>query len=228
MHHYRLHHDPLSSHQQIAALVREMKRSPVLDVGSAQGMLGQLLQGSGLEVDAVEPNPEWAESARPFYRQIQAASIEQADLREGYYQVIICADVLEHTMDPEGVLRRLRRCAAPDAVFVVSLPNIAHISVRLMLLFGFFPRMKRGVLDQTHRHFFTRDTAAQIFREVGLKVVRIGATPVPLDNPSKPAWVRSFIRMLMKAQGLAVLLLPRLFAMQWIFVATARKRKNEG
>lgn len=223
MHHYRLHHDPLSSHQQIASLVREMKRAPVLDVGSAQGMLGQLLQGSGLDVDAVEPNPEWGNSARQYYRNLQIAGIENADLTDGHYQVVVCADVLEHTMDPVGVLKRLRQCATKDAVFIVSLPNIAHISVRMMLLFGFFPRMKRGLLDQTHRHFFTRDTAEQIFNEAGLKVTRVGATPVPLQGPQKPGLLSAIFKLMMKAQGIAVLVLPRLFAMQYIFVVTAPK-----
>ena len=66
--HYRLHHDPKSSHQQIATLLRRAKRGPILDVGAAQGFLGQLLVDSGLAVDAVEPNPYWADHARPWYR----------------------------------------------------------------------------------------------------------------------------------------------------------------
>ena len=106
--HYRLHNDPRSSHQQIATLIRRWQRGPVLDVGAAQGFLGRLLQGSGLPIDAVEPNRDWAEGAAPFYRQVWPLTIEDAPLPARVYRVVVCADVLEHTADPVAVLLRLR------------------------------------------------------------------------------------------------------------------------
>ncbi len=39
--------------------MRELRLSPVLDVGAAQGMLGHLIQDTGLTIDAIEANPEW-------------------------------------------------------------------------------------------------------------------------------------------------------------------------
>src|SRR4051812_29471581 len=165
--HYRLKNDPLSSHYQILAVVRQLQKSPILDVGSAQGMLGQLLQGSGLEIDAVEPNPAWASAARPYYRQLYQGTIETTDLPKDHYKVIVCGDVLEHTVDPVAVLNQLRKHATSDATFIVSLPNVAHIAVRLMLLLGYFPKMERGILDKTHLHFFTRETAQQMLGRAG-------------------------------------------------------------
>ena len=78
MHHYRLHRDPRSSHQQIIGHVLRLRKDPVLDVGAAQGILGRLAEGSGLTIDAVEPNPQWAEHARPHYRQVFTSTIEAA------------------------------------------------------------------------------------------------------------------------------------------------------
>src|ERR687886_753690 len=95
--HYRLHQDPKSSHQQIAQIIRRRGRGPILDVGAAQGFLGQLLQDSEFVVDGVEPNPVWAERARPFYRQVWPATIEDAPLPACTYRTVVCADVLEHT-----------------------------------------------------------------------------------------------------------------------------------
>src|SRR5258706_5385014 len=68
--HYALHSDPQSSHQQIAWLVGRIGRAPVLDVGAAQGFLGQMLQQDGVIIDAVEPHPLWAAHARPYYRTV--------------------------------------------------------------------------------------------------------------------------------------------------------------
>jgi 2-polyprenyl-3-methyl-5-hydroxy-6-metoxy-1,4-benzoquinol methylase len=219
MHQYRAHHGPRSSHQQIARFVRELNVGPVLDVGSAQGIIGQLLHDSGLEIDAVEPNRAWADAARPYYRDVFPCAIEEAQLPSSHYRVIVCGDVLEHTPDPVCALRRLRRYAAEDAVYLISLPNVAHVAVRAMLLFGYFPRMDRGILDRTHLHYYTRDTAEQMLREAGLRVTQVSATPVPFDGMYHGNGMRWLIDLSMKAQHAAIDLMPRLFAMQWLFVA---------
>lgn len=217
--HYRLHRDPKSSHQQIATLVQRLGRSPILDVGAAQGFLGQLLGNTALTIDAVEPNPYWAEHAQPFYRQVFASSIEAANLPDAAYRVIVCADVLEHTVDPEAVIAQLRRVATDDALFIISLPNVAHLAVRLMLLFGRFPQMERGILDRTHLHFYTLDTAADMLRRAGLEVVRARPTGVPLDELWREGEGNLLFNALMRLQHFALLLAPRLFGFQWVIVA---------
>jgi len=219
MSHYHAKTDASSSHGQITRLVRELGRGPVLDVGAAQGILGQMLADARLDIDAIEPNPEWARAARAHYRNVYNCAIETTNGLPERYGVIICGDVLEHTVDPVAALRKLRTYAADDATFIVSLPNVAHIAVRVLLLFGRFPRMSRGILDRTHLHFFTRDTAEDLLRDAGLRVARASGTPVPLDfiwPRMRGTWV---LRLAMRAQGALVRLLPRLFAYQWVFVA---------
>jgi 2-polyprenyl-3-methyl-5-hydroxy-6-metoxy-1,4-benzoquinol methylase len=217
--HYRLHRDPKSSHQQISQLLKHLKPALTLDVGAAQGFLGQLSQGTGLVIDAVEPEPRWAEAAKPFYRQVFASGIEEAHLADATYDAVVCADVLEHVVDPAAVLTQLQRVTKPGATFIISLPNVAHLAVRMMLLFGRFPQMQRGILDRTHLHFYTRSTAIDMLQAAGLRVEKVFATGVPLDElwPSGEGnWIFS---LLMRLQHLAVRLLPRLFGFQWIFVA---------
>src|SRR5215212_8731599 len=125
--HYRLRKDRKSSHQQIARLLREKRPGLVLDVGAAQGILGRLMgedlqfascdlrlgEKSKIEIDAIEPNSQWAEEARPLYRRVMNSTVEQADLGEGVYDCVVCADVLEHLADPVGTLKQLRKAAKP-------------------------------------------------------------------------------------------------------------------
>jgi 2-polyprenyl-3-methyl-5-hydroxy-6-metoxy-1,4-benzoquinol methylase len=218
---YRLHQHPESSHQQIATLLRRLGRSPVLDVGAAQGFLGTLMRDANLVLDGVEPQPAWAAQARGFYRQMFETDIESADLPDHAYRVIVCADVLEHTVNPSAVLRRLRRAATEDALFVISLPNVAHIAVRLMLLVGRFPKMERGILDRTHLHFYTRATAEDLLRSAGLQVKTVSATAVPLHDVWPTGVAGGLLGATMWLQRVAVRVAPRLFAFQWILVADA-------
>ena len=178
-----------------------------------------MLQGTGQAIDAVEPNPHWAEHARAFYRNVYPSTIEEANLPGQTYDAIVCADVLEHVPDPLGVLKQLRRVATDDALFVISLPNVAHLAVRLMLLFGKFPKMDRGILDRTHLHFFTKDTAAALLQSAGLRIERVSCTGVPLDEVWKSGEGKMLFNVLMRTQHLFLSALPRLFAMQWIFIA---------
>jgi len=191
----------------------------VLDVGAAEGLLGQALAGSGMVLDAIEPNPQWAGAARPLYRKVYAATVEAVELEPGAYDAIVCADVLEHLVDPVAALRRLKSAAAPGAVFLVSVPNIAHLAVRLLLLSGRFPSMERGPLDKTHLHFYTRATAEQMLAAAGLRVTAVHATAAPLDE----IWPRGrgglLFRALTAGQHGAVWLWPRLLGYQWLFEA---------
>src|SRR5436305_11579362 len=75
---YRRHRDPRSSHQQISTLLRQLRPRAILDVGAAQGILAELLQGTGLTLDAIEPQPNWALHARPLYRRVFDCTVEQA------------------------------------------------------------------------------------------------------------------------------------------------------
>ena len=127
--------------------------------------------------------------------------------------------MLEHVPDPAAVLRDLRTAAAPGATFIISLPNVAHLAVRLMLLCGQFPKMDRGILDRTHLHFFTKDTAADLLQGCGLKIEQIHCTGIPLDELFRSGEGTWWFNMMMRAQHMMLSLLPRLFAMQWVFVA---------
>jgi hypothetical protein len=132
--------------------------------------------------------------------------------------------VLEHLPDPLVVLGQLRQIATPDATFIISVPNVAHLAVRMMLLFGMFPKMERGILDRTHLQFWTRDTFAALLKQAGLRVQRVSATGVPLDEVWKKGEGSLPYRMMAGVQNLLVRALPRVFAMQWIFVARAARQ----
>jgi 2-polyprenyl-3-methyl-5-hydroxy-6-metoxy-1,4-benzoquinol methylase len=200
--------------------VRELRLSPILDVGAAQGMLGHSIADTGLTIDGIEANPQWAEMARPHYRNVWASYVEQAPLEPGTYKLVVCGDVLEHTPDPAGVLKRLIEASTPDGKFIISVPNVAHLAIRLMLLFGRFPKMERGILDKTHLQFFTKDTAIDMVKSAGLRVEKITCTGVPLDELWKTGEGKPLYKLMTGMQHLALDVAPRLFGFQWIILAS--------
>lgn len=194
---YVVKDDPWSSHSIIRTWMTQCAAGTrVLDVGAATGMLGQQFTPAGLILDGIEPHPAWAEIARPYYASLICGMLDQAEdafLRD--HQVVVCADVLEHMAQPEQALRRLVALQPAGSQFLISVPNIANLWVRLNLLAGRFDYTERGILDRTHLHFFTRRTFKSMLLSAGLVVAELRATPIPLNlvHPSfeRAAWGRS-------------------------------------
>ncbi len=91
----------------------------------------------------------------------------------GRPDLMLFLDVLEHLPDPLAVLRDLTAQLAPNGAVIVSLPNVAHLSVAAPLLFqGKFDYQDAGILDRTHLRFFVRHTAVDLLSRAGLTVRR--------------------------------------------------------
>jgi 2-polyprenyl-3-methyl-5-hydroxy-6-metoxy-1,4-benzoquinol methylase len=173
---------PWSSHWYIRRWLSECNPGiKVLDIGTASGIIGQALSDSGFFLTGLEPEPRWAEIARPFYQKFWQGTIEEAppDILAGQ-DIVILADVLEHLSNPESVLKHLYDLQPAGCIFIISVPNIANLSVRLNLLLGRFDYQERGILDKTHRRLFTRNTLYQLLLSCGLEILESSPTPVPL------------------------------------------------
>ncbi len=176
-----------SSHSIIAAHLNALPaQNKILDVGTASGTLARMCQNNPLRLFGVEPNPEWAQIAAPLYEKIWVGFIDDIDdeFLKGYDAVVL-GDVLEHLVAPETVLQKLAAFQGSNAVFMISVPNIANLWVRLNLLFGRFDYTDRGILDKTHLRFFTRKTLITMLKNTGLEIVSIQVTPIPLELVSK-------------------------------------------
>src|SRR5581483_1728689 len=90
-----------------------------------------------------------------------------AALGESRFDVVVCADVLEHLRDPARVLAALPPLLAPGGYLVASVPNVAHASVVAELLQGRFPYRPQGLLDDTHVRFFTREAIERCLEAAG-------------------------------------------------------------
>jgi len=175
--------DPWSSHSKVVnSLACLAPGANVLEVGVATGFLGQLLSTAGYNVYGIEPNQDWAEQASPYYVELFRCALENLpDYWLRGYDAVICADVLEHMVEPERALRRLVDLAPEVCRFVISVPNVANVWVRLNLLFGRFDYAERGILDRTHLRFFTRRTLLAMIATAGLDIAHLDATPIPLS-----------------------------------------------
>jgi 2-polyprenyl-3-methyl-5-hydroxy-6-metoxy-1,4-benzoquinol methylase len=172
--------DPYSAHQLVLNYCA--RAATVLDVGCSAGALGRRLAEAGAVVDGIEHDPDAAAEARRWYREVHVGDVETMGISlGGPYDAVLCADVIEHLRAPEALLRCLRPLLAPNGRLVISTPNIANWSMRLLHLAGRWDYQDRGIMDKTHLRFFTRRTLEALIETAGYQVVHLDVTvPLPV------------------------------------------------
>ncbi|MCV7098955.1 class I SAM-dependent methyltransferase [Mycobacterium palustre] len=149
----------------------------VLEIGCAQGAFGAAVKRrTGAEVWGIEFNPDAAKRASTVLDLVLVgdADAQIAQLPDGYFEVVICNDVLEHLVDPVYTLKQLRRKMKPHGVVVASIPNIRFLpALSAIVVHKDFPREDFGIFDRTHLRFFTRKSMVRLFEEAGFSMRRI-------------------------------------------------------
>jgi SAM-dependent methyltransferase len=220
---YQLKSDPYSSHSLILSALGEGRGRRVLDVGAAHGYLSELLTARGFHVTGIEGDPLLAEIART-----KCASLHLADLDlplpplDGPFDAILYGDVLEHLKNPLRILKSLNENLKPGGLAIVSVPNVAHLWIRIQLLAGNFQYTDRGILDRTHLRFFTLSSFRSFLRDADLDILRLLATPVPLPLLVPTRFQGRLFRALHALNAAAARSWKSLLAFQ--FVAVAQKR----
>jgi 2-polyprenyl-3-methyl-5-hydroxy-6-metoxy-1,4-benzoquinol methylase len=106
--------------------------------------------------------------------------IRQADLREpgqeSAFDVVICADVLEHIDDDESVIRHLARALKPGGVLLVTSPSVPQPK-HLWLVSWRERRIGFQPSDYGHvRDGYTEDRLRELFEAAGLGVESVRRT----------------------------------------------------
>ncbi len=208
-----------SSHWWALGWISTLKSTArALDIGPGSGVLGQALHDRGIgDSSAVEIDPATREKLEGLYRQV-AGTLDDLSVRT--YDFVLLMDVLEHMSQPEEFLKRLLPLLNPGGTLLVSVPNIAHWSIRLSLLLGKFDYTDRGILDRTHLQHFTKDRIIGLlgrFPSLRVKEYSISIVPVELllaEGVRKKKSVRLFLQFFGKLRRTLGSYLPGLCAYQ--------------
>lgn len=153
--------------------------STVLEIGCSTGYVSRYLREmKGCVVTGIEVDPDAAGQAAAFCRQILIGDIEKEDLLDPLkgqqFDVILLGDVLEHLINPQLVLARLKGFLSPSGKVLISVPNVANWRIRLNLATGKFQYSDEGLLDKTHLRFFTYRSLREMIEKTGYRIYDMG------------------------------------------------------
>ncbi|NIS74306.1 MAG: methyltransferase domain-containing protein [Deltaproteobacteria bacterium] len=168
----------------ISSLKRKYRN--VLDIGCGDGSTLQELKKLqlaecvvGLDLICKEPRVAFSHPDEFLVGNIENIELPYED---GYFDLIICADVIEHLIDPWNVLKNLHRLLGEGGNIVASFPNVSYRKILRNLIFrNDFEYVESGILDRGHLRFFTIKTALKMIRESGYKNVEV----VPIYGKTK-------------------------------------------
>jgi len=222
--HYPLKESKYSSHYYFERLTGT--NQDVLDIGCGEGFMAAKIAAQGNRVVGIDALP------RPAREDVFESYIS-TDLSQGLgdavrqlagkqFDRVLLMDVLEHLMKPEQLLQDCRGLLKPTGQLLVSVPNVANLTVRLSLALGQFNYAERGILDKTHLRFFTRKTARQLLEANGFEVVQQKMTVVPLELILGLSTKNPLMRFMTSALAFTTALLPGLLGYQTVLVARAK------
>lgn len=199
--HYPEKHSRYSSHSKIVARVKSS--STVLDIACGRGYISKrLIHEKNCVVDGIDflsPTDVAKELRQYTQLDLNKDTEKVAEIvRRGHYDFILLPDILEHLNDPEALIQSIREASpiSKTCLILASTGNIAFGIVRIMLFLGFFNYGVRGILDRTHRHFYTRKSFARLFQQCGYDIKEQFSAPFPLETVLPAA---NFLRPLASA-----------------------------
>jgi SAM-dependent methyltransferase len=155
-----------------APLVRFVRslgeRESALDLGCGDGRLTAEL--SARELTAADVSPVALERARrrlpASARLVELEPDAPLPLGDSRFDLVLCADTLEHVRDVQLLLSETRRVLRPGGTLAVATPTHGRLTALRLLVRGF-----ESGFDplSPHLRFFTRRSLEHVLRELGFE-----------------------------------------------------------
>ena len=135
----------------------------VLDVGAAGGSFLAAARERGFEPHGCEPSRWMCQFAREHYGlDLFPGTLFDMPLKPGTADLLTLWDVIEHTPDPQAVLRRAHELLTPSGVLAMSYPDYGSLAARLL-------GSRWPFLLTVHLYYFTPATMSALLRRTGFE-----------------------------------------------------------
>lgn len=153
------------------------RKSNVLDIGCGSGQLGQyFISELNCEVTGIEITTHNYEIAKTVLTNTLLGDIESLDIKliGTDFNYVIFSDSLEHMLNPDKVLARVKQLISKNGELLISIPNVRNFRVTLpLILKGEWEYQDEGLLDRTHLRFFTIKSISNLLIKSGYKIEEV-------------------------------------------------------
>lgn len=166
------------------------RRGDVLDVGAGDGVVAYHFALRGFRptlveyhdrpaaiLDAVPPESAGGRFVKMIYEDVTLDRLG----RDRPFDAIIMSQVLEHSRDPIGWLRRARTLLAPGGVLTIGVPNFGGV-------YRVLGRRDPFLIPPQHLHYFTPRSLRHALESTGFRVERMRSrSQLPVRATTHPS-----------------------------------------
>lgn len=143
----------------------------MLDVGCGEGFVLSHFRSLGWQVAGIDFSRAGVEQMNPdclpFVQQGDVFQLLESQITAGErYNLVWLGNVLEHVLDPVGLLRSLRQILAYEGVLVITVPNDGNAYHEALLESGDIPE-RFWIAIPDHISYFTKESLKNIAAATG-------------------------------------------------------------
>lgn len=163
------------------------KRPRLLDIGSGTGALLEVAGAMGFDAEGIDLCRANVERAAARGLRVRHGDAEALDV-DGGFDVVTMMDIIEHVVDPVGLLRAVGRALVPGGRLVVYTPNhrAAIVLVARMLARAGMVHPVQEIFGRNHVCFFDDRTLALGLERAGLALEAMKLAPYDPRRPGAP------------------------------------------
>lgn len=139
----------------------------LLDIGTAGGSFLYVAKKRSWEVYGCEPNKWMCNWGKKHYGiDIKQGTLFDQKYKSNFFDVVTLWDVLEHTPNPNRVLKECNRILKEKGLIVVNYPDIGSLIAKVM-------KRKWVFLLSVHLFYFTKKTIRDMLETNGFRIIKI-------------------------------------------------------
>jgi 2-polyprenyl-3-methyl-5-hydroxy-6-metoxy-1,4-benzoquinol methylase len=146
---------------------KSKEKTTLLEIGCGEGLFLEQARNFGYNVKGIEPNNETSKYARESLGiDVQTATLAEAEIEDESIDIVVMFHVIEHLLDPNFEISKIRNLLKTKGLLVIETPNISSLPYKLL-------RRKWRQFIPDHYWFFSEKTIHSFLDKHGFKILQI-------------------------------------------------------
>lgn len=158
----------------------------ILDIGCGGGrLLKEFANTQNLEIYGVDISTKALRIAKKNGYKTSQCDIEKESIsyRSNFFDIVVINDLIEHIVDPDHLLKEVRRILKIDGILVINVPNISHPASWFVQIFLDLPPIQSARYKSIHIRDYTLRMTKLILKLNGFEILKIRGTFIyPFNN----------------------------------------------
>lgn len=147
------------------------KRGSLLEVGCATGVFLGHARADGWSVLGIEPSKWAAHIAQEKHKlPVLQGTLDEVDMNEKRFDVVVCIDVIEHVTDPKGFLAQIYKVLKPNGLLCLVTPDRGSLVAK-------FLGEKWWHIRPDHLYYFSKQTISSLLISTGFRALSVHRYP---------------------------------------------------